>query len=72
MTTTYRAAYLGETVLTGLEHSHLSDAEILAAGLAELDRTDPIHATDADGRPLAPRDAVRVGDWTTLATEGGR
>jgi hypothetical protein len=59
----YRVAYLGSTVLTGYEHSHLSDAELLAEALRELDRVDPGGATDSDGRPLAPRDGIRIGVW---------
>lgn len=62
--TTYRAAYLGEIVLTGPEHAGLADDALMAVALAELDRTDPERATDADGEPLAPRDAIVIGDWT--------
>ena len=59
----YRAAYLGETVLTGPEHSHMTDAELMAEALAELDEIDPNHATDADGKPLAPRDEIEIAEW---------
>jgi hypothetical protein len=68
----YRAAYLGQTVLTGPQHSLLSDEDLMAEALRELDRTDPGHAVDADGEPLAPRDAVEIGDWTDLQCKGAK
>ena len=60
----YRAAYLGDTVLTLPEHAHLSDEDLVAEAIRELDRIDRAHAQSADGEPLAPRDNIRIGVWT--------
>lgn len=61
---TYRAAYLGSTVLTRPEDAHLSDEELLAEAHLELDHVSPDGLLDADGGPLAPRSAVKIGLWT--------
>jgi hypothetical protein len=52
----YRAAFVGESVLTGPEHAHLSDEDLLTEAVAEARRADilaePAHiATD----PTDPR-----------------
>lgn len=44
---TYRAAFIGETVFTGPEHSHLSDDELRAEALAECRRAGGIGDADA-------------------------
>ena len=69
---TYRAAYIGDTVLTGPEHSDLSDEALINEAVAEADRGDLI-SQDGDvpaamcGNRLseaALRAAIRIGDWT--------
>ena len=64
MSNTFRAAYLGSTRLTGPEHAHLSDEELVAEAKAEANRMDPDHATDSDGAPVCPRDQIQIGEWS--------
>lgn len=48
---TYRAAFIGEVVLTKPEHAHLSDEALMIEALAECERA----SIDADG--------IEIGDW---------
>ena len=69
---TYRAAYIGQTLLTELKHIHLSDTDLLAAAMAEAERVGIL--TDDSAETLEPvgacihraafADTVTVGDWT--------
>jgi hypothetical protein len=69
---TYRAAYIGQTVLTGLEHTRLSDDALLAEARAEAERASLL--TDDPSETAAPvgaailrarfADAVTIGLWT--------
>ena len=76
MSTTFRAAYYSsstgqETLLTGPEHSHLTDSEIeskaiesaIDAGLVDMDETD----SEAAFPKLTREDflaGLSIGDWT--------
>ena len=55
----YRAAYVGETVLTGPEHAHMSDADLVTEALAEARRAgllgDEPHQITADD--------LEIGTW---------
>lgn len=55
--TTYRAAFIADTALTGPEHSDLSDTELIAEALDE--------AEEADLRITA--DEIEIGDWTAAS-----
>lgn len=66
---TYRAAIYrhpagSETVLTGPEHAHLPDEDLLAEALAEARR----HGLIGDGWPQVPEELFRrrlyIGEWT--------
>jgi hypothetical protein len=73
MTTTYRAAYYvtpdgrDETVLTGPEHAHLDDDDLIAEALAEAKRADIVSDDDEQEPRLTPAalvDGLTIGDWT--------
>ncbi len=51
---TYRAAFIGDAVLTSPQHSHLSDEALMAEALAECERA----GIAAQG--------IEIGDWTGL------
>jgi len=58
--TTYRAAYVNDTALTGPEHSGLSDEELIAEAIAELKRTDSFGTE----WPRVSGDAIVIGEWS--------
>jgi hypothetical protein len=64
----YRAAFVGESVLTGPEHAHLSDEDLLAEAVAEARRAD-ILAEPADH--IAP-EPVGVGAGRMYRERRGR
>lgn len=71
MSTTYRAAYIGETVLTAAEHANLSEEALRAEALAEAQRADIIDMEEDDAEAAAPRftraafdSALTIGEWT--------
>jgi len=71
MSTTYRAAYIGHTVLTAAEHAGLSDDALRAEAMAEAQRADIIDMRETDPEAAHPRltvaefnDRLAIGDWT--------
>jgi len=64
---TYRAAYVGEAVLTGPEHADLPDAELIAEAVAEAKHAGiygDAAGKDADGNPLGiTEDDIQIGEW---------
>lgn len=55
-TKTYRAAHINECVLTGREHSHLSDEDIIEEAKAELERAGELTEENVE--------AITIGEWT--------
>jgi hypothetical protein len=71
MTTTYRAAYIADSVLTGPEHADLSDAAVRAEAMKEARRAGLLDETTDDAEAAFPpltRDgfeaALCIGNWT--------
>ncbi|KKN10284.1 hypothetical protein LCGC14_1038260 [marine sediment metagenome] len=60
----YRAAYFRDTVLTGPEHSHMSDAALIREAMAEARRGGIVG--EYPGVPAAQlRRAIEIGEWET-------
>ena len=66
--TTFRAAYVGDCVLTGPEHAHLDDEALLAEAVAEAHRAGLI---GDDAHQIAPTDIV-IGEWTGAGSRPAR
>lgn len=71
MSTTYRAAYINEMVLTSEDDAHLSDDDMLKAALEEAKRADLIDESATNAEEAWPRMTaktflrdVSIGDFT--------
>lgn len=68
MAATYRAAYVGDVVLTTPEQAALSDSELREAAKAEAFRCGLI-GQDTEANQMSEEefdDALRVGEWTEV------
>ena len=66
---TYRACYYlaqdrqSDIVLTGPEHAHLSDDDLIAEAIAEARRGDLVGDDPPRMTPAELRDGLRIGDY---------
>ena len=58
----FRAAYIGETLLTGPEHSNLSDEALHEEARREMVRGGVTH-DPITGEPI-PDEDIEIGEWS--------
>ena len=55
----YRAAYIGDTVLTDQQHANLSDEDLIAEAIEEAKRAGLI----GDEWPCVSAQEIEIGEW---------
>jgi hypothetical protein len=65
--TTYRAAYVNDVVLTGPEHAHLSDEDLIDVAVAQAKAAGILgedYVDSEDNRLGIIKSDVKIGPWT--------